>query len=62
MVDARAALYWNLSGGDILQVAVWGKNLSDKEVKDFELPLGDTGGFQGWAAPRTYGLELRWSR
>ncbi len=62
MVDARAALYWNLSGGDILQIAIWGKNLSDKEVKDFELPLGDTGGFQGWAAPRTYGMELRWSR
>jgi iron complex outermembrane receptor protein len=62
MVDARLALYWNLNSGDVLQVALWGKNLGDKEYKEFELPLGDTGGFQGWGAPQTYGLELRWSR
>ncbi|MEJ2088175.1 MAG: TonB-dependent receptor, partial [Gammaproteobacteria bacterium] len=62
LVDARLALYWSLDPGDVIQVSVFGKNLGDKEYKEFELPLGDTGGFQGWGAPRTYGLELRWSR
>jgi iron complex outermembrane receptor protein len=62
LVDARLALYWNLNAGDVIQVSLWGKNLGDEEFKEFELPLGATGGFQGWGAPRTYGLEVRWSK
>ena len=48
LVDARLALYWNLNSGDVIQASLFGKNLGDKEFKEFELPLGDTGGFQGW--------------
>lgn len=61
LVDGRIALEWGLNGGDDrLTVALYGRNLGDKEYKDYELPLGDTGGFQGWGPPRTYALEVRW--
>jgi iron complex outermembrane receptor protein len=62
LVDARLAAAWSLSSGDVLSLAVFGKNLTDEEYKDFILPLGATGGFQGWGAPRTYAVELKWSR
>jgi iron complex outermembrane receptor protein len=62
LVDARVALSWSLNSGDIIEVALWGKNLGDEEYKAFELPLGATGGFQGWGTPRTYALEFTWSR
>ncbi|HEY5646169.1 MAG TPA: TonB-dependent receptor [Pseudomonadales bacterium] len=62
LVDARLALEWMMRGGDRLTVAVYGRNLGDKEYKDYELPLGATGGFQGWGPPRHYALELRWDR
>jgi iron complex outermembrane receptor protein len=61
--DARIAYDWQLSGGDFLSLSLFGKNLSDEEFKEQALYLGgpDTG-FQGWGAPRTYALELRYSR
>ncbi len=62
LVDARIALEWAFNGGrDIFTVGLYGRNLTDEEYKDFELPLGDTGGFQGWGPPRHYGLELRYA-
>ena len=63
LVDARIALEWMLNGGqDRLTVGLYGRNLTDEEYKDYELPLGATGGFQGWGPPRNYALELRWDR
>lgn len=62
LVDARIALEWAFNGGrDIFTVGIYGRNLTDEEYKDYELPLGDTGGFQGWGPPRHYALELRYS-
>jgi iron complex outermembrane receptor protein len=61
LVDARIALAWSFNDGqDNLTVALYGRNLGDEEYKDYELALGDTGGFQGWGPPRHYALELRW--
>ncbi|MEZ5559009.1 MAG: TonB-dependent receptor [Pseudomonadales bacterium] len=60
-LDARVALEWTLREGDILTLSVFGKNLTDEEYLEFLLPLGDTGGFQGWAAPKTIAAEIRWS-
>jgi iron complex outermembrane receptor protein len=62
LIDARLAMNWSTANGDTLQLAVWGKNLTDEEYKDFILPLGATGGFQGWGPPRTWAVEFRWSR
>jgi iron complex outermembrane receptor protein len=61
LLDARIALEWRLNQGqDRLTVGLYGRNLTDEEYKDYELPLGDTGGFQGWGPPRHYALEVRW--
>jgi iron complex outermembrane receptor protein len=61
LVDGRIALGWQFNGGqDQLTVALYGRNLGDKAYKDYELPLGATGGFQGWGPPRHYALEVRW--
>jgi iron complex outermembrane receptor protein len=63
LLDARIALEWMLGdSGDRLTVSLYGRNLTDEEYKDYELPLGATGGFQGWGPPRNYALELRWDR
>ncbi len=59
--DARVAYEWELSGGDRVTITAFGKNLSDEEFKEQALFLGGpTTGFQGWGAPRTYAVELRW--
>lgn len=62
LIDARFAVDWLMSSGDIITLSIFGKNLTDEEYKDFILPLGATGGFQGWGSPRTYAVELKWSR
>jgi len=63
LVDARLAVDWALAGDDVVTIAVFGKNLTDEEYKDYVLPLGAANtGFQGWGPPRTYAVELKWSR
>ena len=58
--DARVAYDWQLANNDIIRFAVIGKNLGDEEYKEQELPLGATGGFRGWGAPRQYAAEISW--
>lgn len=60
--DARVSLEWVLKNSDVVTASVIGKNLTEEEYLDFLLPLGATGGFQGWAPPRTVALELKWVR
>ncbi len=57
LIDARAAIQWNMNDGNLLRLSLIGKNLNDKEYIVEALPLGN-GGFQGWGAPRTIALEL----
>jgi len=61
LVDARIAGQWTSPDDSVVTISVFGKNLTDEEYLDFVLPLGATGGFQGWGAPRTYGVEAKWS-
>jgi iron complex outermembrane recepter protein len=61
LVDARIAGVWTTPDQSEVTVAIFGKNLTDEEYLDFVLPLGATGGFQGWGAPKTYGVEFKWS-
>ncbi|MEM6709746.1 MAG: TonB-dependent receptor [Pseudomonadota bacterium] len=64
--DVSASIAWERTydSGDIVKVILWGKNLTDEEWKEQALLLGPNPatGFQGWGAPRTYALELQWSR
>ena len=58
-LDARVAYEWVLNNGGILNVSVFGKNLTDEEFREQALFLGGFNtGFQGWGAPRTYAVEL----
>ncbi len=71
MVDARIAYDLPLDNDAVLSVALYGKNLNDEEYREQALflgggteilPLGGPNtGFQGWGAPRTYALEVRYS-
>ena len=71
MVDARIAYDLPLDNDAVLSVALYGKNLNDEEYREQVLflgggteilPLGGPNtGFQGWGAPRTYALEVRYS-
>ena len=62
LVDARVAYQWNMANDDTLRLALYGKNLTDKEYKQQILLLGVDGGFQGWGPPRQVALELVYSR
>jgi iron complex outermembrane receptor protein len=62
LLDARVAATWSMESGDVITFSLFGKNLTDEEYKDFILPLGATGGFQGWGPPVTYAFEVKWSR
>lgn len=62
LLDARISYQWNMANDDFLRVSVYGKNLTDEEYKEQILLLGVDGGFQGWGPPRTYALELVYSR
>jgi outer membrane receptor protein involved in Fe transport len=57
LVDARAAITWNMEEGHLLRLSFIGKNLTDKEYLTEALPLGN-GGFEGWGTPRTMAVEL----
>ena len=61
LVDAR--LSWEVPlDEDMFTISLYGKNLADKEYREQALFLGGfLTGFQGWGAPRTYALELRYS-
>ena len=61
LIDAR--LSWEVPiDDDLLTVSVYGKNLGDEEYREQALFLGGFNtGFQGWGAPRTYALEIRYS-
>jgi iron complex outermembrane recepter protein len=61
LIDARIAGVWTTPDQSQVTIAIFGKNLTDEEYLDFVLPLGATGGFQGWGAPKTYGVEFKWS-
>jgi iron complex outermembrane recepter protein len=62
LIDARVAYQWNLANDDTLRLALYGKNLADKEYKEQILLLGVDGGFQGWGPPRQVALEVVYSR
>jgi len=57
LLDARAAVQWNMEEGHFLRLSFIGKNLTDKEYLTEALPLGN-GGFEGWGTPRTMAVEL----
>ena len=61
LIDAR--LSWEVPvDEDLLTISVYGKNLGDEEYLEQALFLGGFNtGFQGWGAPRTYALEIRYS-
>jgi outer membrane receptor protein involved in Fe transport len=59
LVDARIAYEHKLSGKeDTVTLSLVGKNLTDEEYREQTLPLGNGGGFQGWAPPLTWAVEL----
>ncbi len=61
--DAQIGYEMDLNNGDRLSFSLFGKNLTDTEYLEQALYLGGpTAGFQGWGAPRTYALEVRYSR
>lgn len=61
LIDAR--LSWAIPiDDDLFTVSLYGKNLGDEEYLEQALFLGGFNtGFQGWGAPRTYALEIRYS-
>jgi len=61
LMDARLGYSFTMRSGDRVSVSAFGKNLTDTEYLQQSLPLGPEGGFQGWAPPRTWGLELGYS-
>jgi iron complex outermembrane recepter protein len=61
LLDARVAYEWQLANNDLVRVALVGKNLTDTEYREQELPLG-FGGFRGWGPPRQIAAEIVWSR
>ncbi len=71
LVDMAIAYAMNLNNDATLTFTLSGKNLTDEEYREqalflgggaFILPSGGPNtGFQGWGAPRTYALEVRYS-
>lgn len=60
--DAQIGYDLELANESELSFSLYGKNLSDAEFKEQALFLGGpNAGFQGWGAPRTYALEVRYS-
>jgi len=61
--DVQVGYDMQLNNDDTLSFSLYGKNIGDTEFKEQALFLGGpTAGFQGWGAPRTYALEVRYSR
>ena len=71
LVDARVAYELPLENESYLTISLYGKNLNDEQYREQALFLGGgteilpsggpNSGFQGWGAPRTYALELKYS-
>ena len=71
LIDARIAWDMPLRDDSIISFSLYGKNLKDEEYREQALFLGGSSeilptggpntGFQGWGAPRTYALEVRYS-
>ncbi len=59
LMDASVSYGWSSQAGNNFRVAVFGKNLTDKEYREQSLPLGPFGGFQGWGPPRTAAVEFQ---
>ena len=60
--DAQLGYEMELNSGSMLSFSLYGKNLSDTEFKEQALFLGGpTAGFQGWGAPKTYAIQVRYS-
>jgi len=53
-----------LGGGDnnVLQLALWGRNLTDEEYRVYAFPVGDPPLTipAAYGEPRTYGVELQY--
>jgi len=62
LLEARVSMTFPVGERDRLTVALQGKNLTDEEYREQVLLLGADGGFQGWAPPRTWALEVLWER
>jgi outer membrane receptor protein involved in Fe transport len=60
LVDMQVSYTYALSAGEEVVLNFVGKNLTDEEYVEQELPLGTQGGFRGWGAPRTYAFEVLW--
>jgi iron complex outermembrane receptor protein len=58
LIDARLSYTWALQEENNLVLSVIGKNLTDEEYREQALPLGFNGGFQGWAPPMTWAVEV----
>lgn len=71
LIDARVAYEYPLENDSYLTLSLYGKNLGDEEYREQVLFLGGgteilqsggpNSGFQGWGAPRTYALEVKYS-
>lgn len=63
LLNGRILMAFDLPRGDRAQVALWGKNLTDRKYKLFTIGMGDyEQGYVGQAfsygEPRSYGIEL----
>ena len=62
LLDARIALSEIPLGGGTLVAALWGKNLTDKEYREFGTDFGALGfAVNTWGDPRSYGLDLNFT-
>ena len=62
-LDARVAYEYTMGNDDVLTIAAFGKNLTDEEYREHQLDLVQpNSGFQGWGAPRTWAVEVKYSR
>ena len=61
LIDARVSYEITLQDDRNVVLSVIGKNLTDEEYREQTLPLGANGGFQGWAPPMTWAIEVVWN-
>jgi len=58
LVNGRIALRHLKIAGAEAELAVWGKNITDRKDATFALALGALGTSNNFLAPRTYGIDL----
>lgn len=61
LIDARVSYEFALQDERNVVLSLIGKNLTDEEYREQTLPLGANGGFQGWAPPMTWAVEVVWN-